>query len=385
MTTRKQFSNRIVWVLACVGWFAHEVRAQTGVFPPPSGGGASSCGTPGVSWLNCVISGSTLNLSPASGQTNFQVIGSGSGGSFAPVSLSSSYLPLSSMGTITGGTWSGSIITGAYGGSGVNNGSFTETRAGNVTYIGAFNPTFAISSSSTWTFPSGGGTLVLTGGDINTSNQVTSTHLGSALPFAQGGLGTSSNFAAHNWFGNNTGSTAAPSAQQPACADLSNAANSCSTDATNASNISSGTLGTGRLPNSTGYAVIAGNGGASTVTSGAAVYYGAGVATSSGTEITRSTVMPFACTLRDFILITTGTQSAGGGSTSLVATVRVALASPSSGPVINVSAGASAGPYSDSTDTATVAAGQAIDIQITNNGSSTSAGVGGWSIGCVPN
>jgi hypothetical protein len=234
-------------------------------------------------------------------------------------------------------------------------------------------------------FQSGGGTLAQTGADINSSNQVTSTHLASALPFSQGGIGTSTNFAAHNWFGNSTGSTAVPSAQQPTCADLSNAANSCSTDATNASNISSGTLGTGRLPNSTGYTVIAGNGGASTVTSGATVYYGAGVATNSGTEITRSTVMPFACTLRDFILITTSTQSAGGGSTSLVATVRVALASPSSGPVINVSAGASAGPYSDSTDTATVAAGQAIDIQITNNGSSTSAGVGGWSIGCVPN
>jgi hypothetical protein len=95
--------------------------------------------------------------------------------------------------------------------------------------------------------------------------------------------------------------------------------------------------------------------------------------------------MPFACTLRDFTLIITSTQSAGGGSTSLVATVRVALASPSSGPVINIAAGASAGPYSDSIDTATVAAGQAVNIQITNNGSGASAGIGGWSIGCVPN
>jgi hypothetical protein len=67
---------------------------------------------------------------------------------------------------------------------------------------------------------------------------------------------------------------------------------SATTDTTNAANIATGTLGTGRLPNSTGYAVIAGNGGASTVTSGATVYYGAGVATSSGTEITRSTVSP---------------------------------------------------------------------------------------------
>jgi hypothetical protein len=156
------------------------------------------------------------------------------------------------MGTITGGSWNGSVIAGAYGGTGVHNGSFTATLSGNLAFTGAFNPTFAIPTSSTWNFPNGGGTLVLTGADINTSNQVTSTHLSAALPFSQGGLGTSTNFAAHTWFGNPTGSTAAPSAQQPACADLSNAANSCSTDATNASNIAAGTLGYGRLPTPAG-------------------------------------------------------------------------------------------------------------------------------------
>jgi hypothetical protein len=261
--------------------------------------------------LACTISGSTLTLGAATGQAAHQVIGTSSGSSFGPISLTSADLPLSAMGTITGGVWNGSVLSGQYGGTGVANTGFTLTLGGNVAFSGAFNPTFSVPSSSTWTFQSGGGTLAQTGADINTSNQVTSTHLASALPFSQGGLGTGANFAAHNWFGNNTASTAAPSAQQPACADLSNAANSCSTDATNASNIASGTLGTGRLPNSTGYAVIAGNGGASTVGSGATVYYGAGVATSSGTEITRSTVMPFACTLREFILITT--NSVGWG------------------------------------------------------------------------
>jgi hypothetical protein len=52
------------------------------------------------------------------------------------------------------------ILGSANGGDGVNNGTFTETRSGNVTFTGAFNPTFAIPSSSTWAFPSGSDTLV---------------------------------------------------------------------------------------------------------------------------------------------------------------------------------------------------------------------------------
>jgi hypothetical protein len=51
----------------------------------------------------------------------------------------------------------------------------------------------------------------------------------------------------HQWI-NAISTAGVPSSTQPACGDLSNAANSCSTDATNASNITSGTLGAGRLP-----------------------------------------------------------------------------------------------------------------------------------------
>ena len=43
----------------------------------------------------------------------------------------------------------------------VSIGGKTVTLSGNLTTTGAFNPTFAIPSSSTWTFPTGGGALIL--------------------------------------------------------------------------------------------------------------------------------------------------------------------------------------------------------------------------------
>lgn len=45
------------------------------------------------------------------------------------------------------------VLPAANGGSGVNNGTFTNTLSGNFTTTGAFNPTFAIPRSTTWTFP----------------------------------------------------------------------------------------------------------------------------------------------------------------------------------------------------------------------------------------
>src|ERR1019366_5145972 len=93
----KQVSRRIVWLALCaiqVGWFAHDVRAQSSsVFPPPSGG-ATSCTAPGANWLTCTISGGALTLGAATGQTPHRVIGTcGSATSFAPCSLVAGDLP----------------------------------------------------------------------------------------------------------------------------------------------------------------------------------------------------------------------------------------------------------------------------------------------------
>lgn len=69
---------------------------------------------------------------------------------------------LATVGTIGTGVWQGTIVTGVYGGTGVNNNTRTMTYAGNVTFTGAFNPTFAIPASVTYTFPSTAATLART-------------------------------------------------------------------------------------------------------------------------------------------------------------------------------------------------------------------------------
>jgi hypothetical protein len=68
------------------------------------------------------------------------------------------------------------------------------------------------------------------------------TQVSGILGLANGGTNSSSTtVTAHNWFGNNTGSTAAPSYEQPACGDLSNSSGGCSMSTTAAGDLS-GTL-----------------------------------------------------------------------------------------------------------------------------------------------
>jgi hypothetical protein len=78
----------------------------------------------------------------------------------------------------------------------------------------------------------------------NASNITSGTLPAARLPNPTAStLGGIESFAsvAHQWI-NAISTSGVPSATQPACGDLSNAAASCSTDATNASNITSGTL-----------------------------------------------------------------------------------------------------------------------------------------------
>ena len=63
---------------------------------------------------------------------------------------------LTSVGTIGTGVWNGTIITGTYGGTGINNGSNTISIAGNLSHTGAFTQTIAATANTSVTLPTSG-------------------------------------------------------------------------------------------------------------------------------------------------------------------------------------------------------------------------------------
>lgn len=72
------------------------------------------------------------------------------------VDISTSYVgqaTITTLGTITTGTWNGTVLTGQYGGTGVANTGKTITLAGNLTTTGAFNTSFTQQLSGTYTLP----------------------------------------------------------------------------------------------------------------------------------------------------------------------------------------------------------------------------------------
>ena len=63
---------------------------------------------------------------------------------------------LTSVGTISTGTWNGTIIGPTYGGTGVNNGTKTITLGGNLTTSGAFTTTLIATGNTSVTLPTSG-------------------------------------------------------------------------------------------------------------------------------------------------------------------------------------------------------------------------------------
>lgn len=79
---------------------------------------------------------------------------------------------ITTVGTVTTGTWHASVIGATYGGTGVNNGSSTITIGGNVTFSGAYTFTGTLTNNTSVTFPTSGTLLnnTLTSANIYVGN-----------------------------------------------------------------------------------------------------------------------------------------------------------------------------------------------------------------------
>lgn len=81
------------------------------------------------------------------------------GGATPVIDISAAYVgqtSITTLGTVTSGTWNANVISPTFGGTGVNNGVKTITLGGNLTTSGAFDSTFTMTNTTTVTFPTTG-------------------------------------------------------------------------------------------------------------------------------------------------------------------------------------------------------------------------------------
>jgi hypothetical protein len=99
-----------------------------------------------------------------------------------------------------------------------------------------------------------------------------------------------------------------------------------------------------------------------------------GTSSFNATESNRQFIFPYACTVKNLYIRTTGTQSSTG---SLVFTVR--KEGLATAVTRTIAASVAAGTYSDVTNTVDFAAGEVISLQVVNNATATSANIISWS------
>lgn len=85
------------------------------------------------------------------------------------INLSTGQVPITSLGTVTSGTWNASLITGQYGGTGVANTGKTITLGGNLTTSGAFTTTLTTTANTNITLPISGTLYGTSSGSITSA------------------------------------------------------------------------------------------------------------------------------------------------------------------------------------------------------------------------
>ena len=82
------------------------------------------------------------------------------------------------VGTISAGTWNGTVIGSTYGGTGVNNGASTITLGGNLTTSGAHATTLTTTGTTGVTLPTTGTLATLAGSESLTNKTIDSSNIG---------------------------------------------------------------------------------------------------------------------------------------------------------------------------------------------------------------
>jgi hypothetical protein len=113
-----------------------------------------------------IYNSGTLNATPSSGNlangelainyNNGQLFYKNSGGTVTVLAATAGTTNITTLGTVTTGTWNATVIQPTYGGTGVNNGSSTLTLAGNVTHAGAYTQTLTATANTSVTLPTSG-------------------------------------------------------------------------------------------------------------------------------------------------------------------------------------------------------------------------------------
>jgi len=139
---------------------------------------------------NFTTSGANALTLTTTGATNVTLPTTGTLVNTAVTSLSS----LATVGTITSGTWNGSVISPTYGGTGVNNGTRTITLGGNLTTSGAFTTALTVTGNTNVTLPTSGTLVnadVTTLSSLSTVGTITSgTWNAGTIAVTRGGTGT---------------------------------------------------------------------------------------------------------------------------------------------------------------------------------------------------
>ncbi len=126
-------------------------------------------------YVDSMVGGSVASVSGTANRIT------STGGVNPVIDISAAYVgqtSITTLGTVGTGTWQGTVVGATYGGTGVNNGSFTITLGGSLVTSGAFNSTFTMTGATSVTFP--------TSGTLATTSQITpqKTTLVTSTPYA---------------------------------------------------------------------------------------------------------------------------------------------------------------------------------------------------------